>query len=83
MEQLPETGTERKPAPRKRGQTAKLVATGLGGALVAAFAILNLDKVEVNWIVGEGRTPLIIVILISVLVGAALGFLIGRSRAKP
>ena len=51
------------------------------GALGAAFAVLNLDEVDVNWIVGTWSTPLIIVIAISVLVGAGLGFLVGRRRS--
>jgi uncharacterized integral membrane protein len=51
------------------------------GAVGAAFAVLNLDEVAVNWIVGTWRTPLIIVIAVSVLVGALLGFLVGRKRA--
>jgi uncharacterized integral membrane protein len=50
------------------------VLGGLGGV----FAVLNLDEVGVNWIVGTWDTPLIIVIAISVLVGAGLGFLVGR-----
>ena len=32
------------------------------GALVALFAVLNLDEVEVNWIIGTFDTPLIVVI---------------------
>jgi len=50
-------------------------------ALGVLFAVLNLDEVSVNWIVGTWRTPLIIVIAVSVLVGAAIGFLIGRQRS--
>jgi uncharacterized integral membrane protein len=45
-----------------------------------AFAVANLDEVEVNWIVGTWDTPLIIVIAISILVGAALGYLAARRR---
>ena len=52
-------------------------------ALGATFAVLNLDEVGVNWIVGTWRTPLIIVIAVALLVGAALGFLVGRRRAAP
>lgn len=49
-------------------------------ALAAAFAVLNVDEVDVNWILGTWSTPLIIVIAISILIGAGLGFLIGRRR---
>ena len=45
-----------------------------GGLVVLAvvmtlFAVLNLEKVEVNWIIGSGKAPLIIVIVVSLLVG--------------
>ncbi|HEY6775472.1 MAG TPA: lipopolysaccharide assembly protein LapA domain-containing protein [Thermoleophilaceae bacterium] len=79
MSDLPAKTPGREPE-RTRRQQARLVAalalTGLG----AVFAVLNLDQVEVNWIIGKWDTPLIIVIAISVLVGAALGFLAARRR---
>jgi uncharacterized integral membrane protein len=55
------------------------------GALVLAaggiaFAVANLDEVKVNWVLGTWRTPLILVIALSMLVGAALGFLVSRRR---
>jgi putative membrane protein len=56
-----------------------VAAVGLG-ALAAAFAVLNVDEVDVNWILGTWSTPLIIVIALSILIGAALGFLVGRRR---
>lgn len=68
-----------KPARSKR-EKARLVAAASVTALVALFAVLNLDEVKVNWIAGTARTPLIVVIAGSVLVGAALGFLLSRSR---
>ena len=57
-------------------QIAALVLAGLG----IAFAALNVDEVKVNWILGNWRTPLIIVIALSMVVGAALGFLVARRR---
>jgi uncharacterized integral membrane protein len=66
--------------PQKRGidkrQIALLALAGLGGV----FAALNLDEVEVNWILGTWDTPLIIVIAISTLFGAGLGYLVARRR---
>ena len=50
-------------------------------ALAALFAVLNLDEVEVNWIVGTFDTPLIVVIAVSILLGAALGYVAARRRA--
>jgi uncharacterized integral membrane protein len=57
-------------------QVAVLVLAGVGGV----FAALNLDEVQVNWILGTWSTPLIVVIALSMLVGAALGILVSRRR---
>jgi uncharacterized integral membrane protein len=57
-------------------QVAALVLAALG----IAFAVANLDEVRVNWILGTWRTPLIVVIALSMLIGAALGFLVSRRR---
>ena len=73
-------GTDgRSPARGRRERVRTIAAVGLGG-LGAAFAVLNVDEVDVNWILGTWSTPLIIVIAISILIGAALGFLVGRRR---
>ena len=60
----------------ERRQVAALVLAGIGGA----FAVANVDKVKVNWVLGDWRTPLIVVIALSMLVGAALGYLVSRRR---
>jgi uncharacterized integral membrane protein len=60
----------------ERRQIAALVLAGLG----EAFAAVNLDEVKVNWVLYTWRTPLIVVIALSMLVGAALGFLVSRRR---
>ena len=52
-------------------------------AVVATlFAVLNLNKVEVNWIVGKGQAPLIVVIVLSVLVGVVFTHFAERRSAK-
>ena len=76
-----DTSSGRSPE-RSRGERARLIATLVLAALGAAFALANLDEVGVNWLVGTWRTPLIVVIAVSVLVGAALGYLLGRRRAS-
>lgn len=68
--------------PQSRGEMARLVLFVGLGALVAVFAVLNLDEVEVNWILGTWSTPLILVILIALLVGAVLGYAARGSRKK-
>jgi uncharacterized integral membrane protein len=60
----------------ERRQVAALVLAGMG----VTFAAVNLDEVDVNWVLGDWRTPLIVVIALSMLVGAALGFLVSRRR---
>ena len=57
-------------------QIAALVLAALG----IAFAVVNLDEVKVNWLLGNWRTPLIVVIALSMVIGAALGFLVSRRR---
>lgn len=53
-----------------------VVLAGIGGV----FAAVNLDEVEVNWILGTWETPLIVVIALSMVVGAGLGVLVSRRR---
>jgi len=43
----------------------RMIAAFLLGALAVLFAVLNLDEVEVNWILATGETPLILVIVVS------------------
>jgi len=60
----------------ERRQVAALVLAAIGGV----FAAANLDEVKVNWILGTWKTPLIVVIALSMVVGAGLGYLVSRRR---
>ena len=60
----------------EKRQVAVVVLASVGGL----FAVLNFDEVEVNWILGTWSTPLIVVIALSMLVGAALALLAVRRR---
>jgi uncharacterized integral membrane protein len=62
----------------EKRQIAVVGLAGLGGV----FAVLNLDEVEVNWILGTWSTPLIVVIALSMVIGAGLGILISRGRSR-
>jgi uncharacterized integral membrane protein len=69
---------KRPPAGRlgKRSRS-ELVRSGVLVALavlITLFAVLNLKQVRVDWIFGSGHAPLIIVIVISLLVGALLTY---------
>jgi uncharacterized integral membrane protein len=54
------------------------------GALVAAFAVLNLDQVKVHWILATGQTPLIVVVLLAFVLGIAADrlMILVRGRRK-
>lgn len=45
--------------------------------IVAIFAIINVDPVEVNYLFGSGEAPLILVILFSVLMGGIITAAVG------
>jgi uncharacterized integral membrane protein len=67
---------------RDRRETARTVF-GIAVLVVAVvFAVVNLDSVKVDWIVGSSHAPLIIVIAISVIVGLVLGRLGERSGVR-
>lgn len=50
--------------------------------LITLFAVLNLHEVKVDWILGSGRAPLIIVVVVSVLVGIVLTYFAERISRK-
>jgi putative membrane protein len=79
--------TERTPAARPedkpdRAATTRMAAAAILGGIAAVFAVINLDDVEVDWLVGSAQTPLILVIVISMLLGAALDRLLVRRARK-
>ena len=54
---------------------------GLALAAVGiVFAVVNFDQVKVNWVLGTWKTPLIVVIALSIVIGAGLGLVIARGR---
>ena len=62
--------------------TARTGAMVVLAILITLFAVFNVDQVKVNWIIGSGRAPLIIVIVISVLVGIVLTYAAERIHKK-
>ena len=56
---------------KRPSQRTRLAAAGVLAALAVAFAVVNRDEVEVNWILGSWSTPLIIVIAVSFVLGVA------------
>ena len=80
----PETTGERRPQ-RSIAPSKSLVAGLVLGGLITAFALVNLDKVKVDWILGTGSTPLIVVIAFAFLLGLGFDRALGpirRARAR-
>jgi uncharacterized integral membrane protein len=78
---------ERTPAKRpedkpEKAATTRMAAAAVLGGIAAVFAVINLDDVEVDWLVGQWETPLIVVIVLSMLLGAGLDRLLVRRARK-
>ena len=79
-EQLPgQAPQEERRRRREQARRASLLALA---ALIVAFAVTNLKEVKVKWIVGSGHAPLIIVIVVSLVIGVALGHFAERRSAR-
>jgi uncharacterized integral membrane protein len=74
--------SRRKGGGRSRSEQIRLVLAGLLGGLAVAFALLNTGHVEVDWILGSWSTPLIVVIVVSLLAGALLGFIFAKRAGR-
>jgi uncharacterized integral membrane protein len=77
--QTPASKPKRKRNNRELARTGGLVTLAV---LITLFAVLNLEKVEVNWIFGSGHAPLIVVIVLSVLVGVVFTHFAERRSAR-
>jgi uncharacterized integral membrane protein len=59
-----------------------MLVSGAAVALVIVFAVLNTNKVKVDWIVTTSDTALIVVIVVSFVLGAIAGALFWRRRVS-
>jgi uncharacterized integral membrane protein len=82
MDRLPSPpdSTERSPAQRR--ERARLVAIAVIGGIGAAFALVNLKDVKVDWIVGSAKTPLIVVIVVCIALGAGIDRIVVSRQRK-
>jgi uncharacterized integral membrane protein len=69
---LPMSERPQAPEHRSRREMARTGGLVVLAVLMTLFAVLNVKDVEVNWIFGKSSTPLIIVIVVSLLVGILL-----------
>lgn len=67
---------------RSRRELARAVAIAVLAILITLFAVFNLDQVKVSYVVGSGKAPLIIVIVISALVGIVIAYIAQRLPRK-
>ncbi len=67
---------------RSRAETARIATLVVVAILATLFAVLNAEDVHVNWILGSGKAPLIIVIVSSLLAGIVLAYLADRMQRK-
>jgi uncharacterized integral membrane protein len=70
---------EAKRSRRGQARTGVLIVLVI---LIISFAVLNREKVKVDWLVGSGHAPLIVVIVISLLVGIVLTHFTERRAAR-
>lgn len=62
-------------------EVAKLVISGMVVLALVLFGVVNADDVSVDYLVGSGQVPLILVILGSAVAGALVAALVRRRRS--
>lgn len=77
---------ERRPSDGDSGSKVRLVVGSILGIVLVAFVLANTTSVSVNFIVAKVEMPLIIVLVVTAVVGAAIGGLtmrhLRRSRTE-
>jgi uncharacterized integral membrane protein len=73
--------TQERP-PKQRDYLSKTIAAVAVAVLLIAFGISNRNDVPIDWLVTTTKTPLILVIVVSALLGAILGALAVRGRSR-
>ena len=68
--------------PRSRRERARTVAIAILAIGITLFAAKNTAEIKVDWVVGSGRAPVIIVIIVSGLIGAVISYFADRRGPK-
>jgi uncharacterized integral membrane protein len=58
------------------------VASAVALVLVAVFVVENTRRTKIRFIIPQVKAPLFVALFLAVLVGAGLGYQLGRSRKK-
>ncbi|HEY1520397.1 MAG TPA: hypothetical protein VGF91_28490 [Solirubrobacteraceae bacterium] len=85
LTQAPDSSAGEHPSgrpPAERRERTRLISAAALGAVITAFALVNLGDVKVHWVVASGRTPLIVVILFAFVLGVLVDRLVIRARRK-
>ena len=77
----PSGGSKQKPA-RTRRESTRTTGLVVLAIAITLFAVLNVDEVKVHYLVGTSKAPLIIVIVVSLFIGAVLARFAGRSSRR-
>ena len=65
----------------RAGQTIRVIIWLLVAVVVVVFAAVNTNEARVDWVVDEARVPLWVVIALSAVAGAVIGFLARPNRS--
>jgi uncharacterized integral membrane protein len=79
---LPEHQQQAERAKRSRREQARTFALVALAVLITVFAVLNLEDVKVNWILGSSRVPVIVAIVVSLVAGVLLCAVAERRRGR-
>ena len=82
MTDLSATDEGGQPVTRDRRRDVRLVLTGVVGVLLVWFAVANLQDVPIHFWLTSTRSPLILVVVISGILGSAATMLLGRVRRR-
>ena len=66
----------------KPGVSPRVIAALVLLVVVVVFAAINTQQVRVHWAVTTTRAPLVLVIVVSGLIGAALGAIVRHRRGR-
>jgi uncharacterized integral membrane protein len=66
----------------KERDRKQLVAGGTALVLTIAFGVANSQHVRVHWLITTTTSRLIVVIAVSALIGAVLGYAVARRRKQ-
>lgn len=68
------------PSPPRRGRDLRLVVSGIAAALLVWFAVANLQDVRIHFWVATTTAPLIEVVIVAGVLGAAVASVVRRRR---